>query len=98
MALIDKRFYRGRVALNVLAKDIENAKGIFAAAEGYVLVGVLSKNYSSVEDAVEAMKQYGSEIEEAVSIGLGAGDNRHRITSYNVCYTKLLRIIFKSFG
>ncbi|NWL87022.1 2-dehydro-3-deoxyphosphooctonate aldolase [Paenibacillus sp. 79R4] len=76
MALIDKRFYRGRVALNVLAKDIANAKEIFAAAEGYVLVGVLSKNYSSVEDAVEAMKQYGSEIEEAVSIGLGAGDNR----------------------
>lgn len=76
MALIDKRFYRGRVALNVLAKDIANAKEIFAAAEGYVLVGVLSKNYSSVEDAVEAMKQYGREIEEAVSIGLGAGDNR----------------------
>ena len=76
MATIEKRFYKDRVALNVLAKDIANAKEIFEAAEGYVLVGVLSKNYNTVEEAVAAMKQYGQEIEDAVSIGLGAGDNR----------------------
>lgn len=76
MTNISKRFYKGRVALNVLAKDIENAKDIFEAAEGYVVVGVLSKDYKTVEEAVTAMKQYGQEIEEAVSIGLGAGDSR----------------------
>lgn len=76
MSHISKRFYRGRVALNVLAKDIENAKEIFEAAEGFVLVGVLSKDYATVEEAVAAMKLYGTNIDEAVSIGLGAGDNR----------------------
>ncbi|HBS43462.1 MAG TPA: 2-dehydro-3-deoxyphosphooctonate aldolase, partial [Paenibacillus sp.] len=73
---MSQRFYKGRTALNVLAKDIANAKEIYEAAEGYVLVGVLSKDYKTVEEAVTAMKQYGQEIEDAVSIGLGAGDNR----------------------
>ncbi|MCU4769366.1 KDGP aldolase family protein [Bacillus toyonensis] len=76
MTNIQKRFYKGRVALNVLANNIENAKDIFEAAEGYVVVGVLSKDYPTVEEAVTAMKAYGKEIEDAVSIGLGAGDNR----------------------
>ncbi|PEF04422.1 2-dehydro-3-deoxyphosphooctonate aldolase [Bacillus thuringiensis] len=76
MTNIQKRFYKGRVALNVLANNIENAKDIFEAAEGYVVVGVLSKDYPTVEEAVTAMKAYGKEIDDAVSIGLGAGDNR----------------------
>ena len=42
--------------------------------EGYVVVGVLSKDYPT--EAVTAMKAYGKEIDDAVSIGLGAGDNR----------------------
>ena len=46
--------------------------------EGYVVVGVLSKDYPTVEEAVTAMKAYGKEIDDAVSIGLGAGDNRQR--------------------
>ncbi|WHY18510.1 KDGP aldolase family protein [Paenibacillus sp. G2S3] len=79
MTTISQRFYKGRTALNVLAKDIANAKEIYAAAEGYVLVGVLSKDYKTVEEAVTAMKQYGQEIEDAVSIGLGAGDNRQAV-------------------
>ncbi len=76
MANITNRFYKDRVALNVLANSVENAKEVFEAAEGYVLVGVLSKDYSTVEEAVAAMKDYGEQIEDAVSIGLGAGDNR----------------------
>ncbi|MDA2556074.1 KDGP aldolase, partial [Bacillus cereus] len=52
MTNIQKRFYKGRVALNVLANNIENAKDIFEAAEGYVVVGVLSKDYPTVEEAV----------------------------------------------
>ncbi|WP_152657175.1 KDGP aldolase family protein [Oceanobacillus sp. CFH 90083] len=73
---IHSRFYKSRVALNVLANSIENAKEVFDAAEGHVLVGVLSKDYPTVDAAVTAMKAYGEAIEDAVSIGLGAGDNR----------------------
>lgn len=76
MSNLTNRFYKNRVALNVLANSIENAKEIFEAAEGYVLVGVLSKDYKTVEEAVAAMQAYGKEIDNAVSIGLGAGDNR----------------------
>ncbi|MEW9702048.1 KDGP aldolase family protein [Paenibacillus sp. SI8] len=76
MSNIAKRFYKGRAALNVLANSVENAKEVFEAAEGYVLVGVLSKDYPTVEKAVAAMQEYGKAIDEAVSIGLGAGDNR----------------------
>lgn len=76
MSNLSKRLYKNRVALNVLARDIKNAKEVFEAAEGHVLVGVLSKAYPNAEEAVAAMKQYGEAIDEAVSIGLGAGDNR----------------------
>ncbi|MEH7331707.1 KDGP aldolase family protein [Neobacillus drentensis] len=76
MTNIEKRFYQNRVALNVLANSIENAVEVFEAAEGHVLVGVLSKDYPTVEAAVTAMKEYGTAIDEAVSIGLGAGDNK----------------------
>ncbi|QHA91135.1 KDGP aldolase family protein [Bacillus sp. N1-1] len=76
MSNITKRFYKNRVALNVLANSVENAKEVFRAAEGHVLIGVLSKDYSTVGDGVAAMRTYGQEIDEAVSIGLGAGDNR----------------------
>ncbi|GLX69754.1 2-dehydro-3-deoxy-phosphogluconate aldolase [Paenibacillus glycanilyticus] len=75
-ATITKRFYEGRIALNVLANSIDNAKAVFDAAEGYVLVGVLSKDYPTVEAGVAAMQAYGDAIDQAVSIGLGAGDNR----------------------
>ena len=37
-------YYSDRVCLNVLAGSKENAVDIYEAAEGHVLVGVLSKN------------------------------------------------------
>ncbi|WP_217596719.1 KDGP aldolase family protein [Cohnella sp. GbtcB17] len=73
---LTKRLYKERAALNVLANSVDNAKEVFDAAEGHVLVGVLSKDYPTVAAAVEAMKEYGRAIDDAVSIGLGAGDNR----------------------
>lgn len=76
MSNMNKRLYKGKAALNVLTNSIANAKDIFAAAEGHVLVGVLSKSYPDAATAVEAMKEYGAAIDDAVSIGLGAGDNR----------------------
>lgn len=76
MANIEKRLYKNRAALNVLAGSIENAKEVFDAAEGHVVVGVLSKDYPTAEEGVKAMREYGAAIDDAVSIGLGAGDNR----------------------
>lgn len=76
MSKLEERLYRGRAALNVLAGSKANAKEIYEAAEGHVVVGVLSKNYPDAATAVTAMREYGAEIDDAVSIGLGAGDNR----------------------
>lgn len=73
---MSNRFYKDRVSLNVLANSLENAKDIYDAAEGFVIVGVLSKNYPTVAQAVKAMTEYGLLIDDAVSIGLGGGDNR----------------------
>ncbi|MDG0797622.1 2-dehydro-3-deoxy-phosphogluconate aldolase [Pectobacterium punjabense] len=67
-------FYRDRVCLNVLAGSKENASEIYDAAEGHVLVGVLSKNYPDVASAVADMRDYAGRINNALSIGLGAGD------------------------
>ncbi len=50
------QYYKNRVCLNVLAGSIRNAKEVYNACEGHVLVGVLSKNYSTVESAIEDMK------------------------------------------
>ncbi|AXU96573.1 MAG TPA: oxo-acid lyase [Erwinia persicina] len=68
------KFYRDRVCLNVLAGSKQNARDIWEAAEGYVLVGVLSKNYPDVASAVTDMREYASLIDNALSVGLGAGD------------------------
>lgn len=67
-------FYRNRVCLNVLAGSKQNAKDIYEAAQGHVLVGVLSKNYPDVKSAVADMREYAALIENALSVGLGAGD------------------------
>jgi uncharacterized protein (TIGR03581 family) len=67
-------FYHDRVCLNVLAGSIDNASAIYEAAEGHVLVGVLSKNYPDIDSAVTDMRQYARRIDNALSVGLGAGD------------------------
>lgn len=67
-------YYRDRVCLNVLAGSKDNARDIYQAAEGHVLVGVLSKNYPDVDSAVKDMREYAALIDNALSVGLGAGD------------------------
>ena len=67
-------FYRDRVCLNVLAGSKDNAREIYDAAEGHVLVGVLSKNYPDIASAVADMRDYAQLIDNALSVGLGAGD------------------------
>ncbi|MQS75495.1 2-dehydro-3-deoxy-phosphogluconate aldolase [Companilactobacillus halodurans] len=62
------------ICLNVLANSVQNAKDCYEAAQGHVVLGVLTKNYPSDEAAIEDMKKYQAEIDNAVSVGLGAGD------------------------
>lgn len=67
-------FLNEKLLLNVLANSIQNAKEIYEACEGHVVVGLLSKNYDSVEAAVSDMSAYAKEVNNAISVGLGAGD------------------------
>lgn len=63
---LQPNYYRDRVCLNVLAGSKANAQDIYAAAEGHVLVGVLSKNYPDVDSAVTDMLRYARLIENAL--------------------------------
>lgn len=67
-------FYKDRVALNVLAGSVQNAKDCYEAADHHVVLGVLSKNYDSDAAAIADMKLYQAETDNALSVGLGAGD------------------------
>lgn len=67
-------YYLDRVCLNVLAGSRENAREVYAAAESHVVVGVLSKNYPDLASAIDDMTKYANDIENAISVGLGAGD------------------------
>jgi 2-dehydro-3-deoxy-phosphogluconate aldolase len=51
-------FYRQRVAINVLAKDIANAREIYDAAEGHAVIGVLSAQFSTVDEGVAEVRRW----------------------------------------
>ena len=73
------KFYRDRICLNVLAGSKENACDVYKAAEGYVLVGLLSKNYTDNQSAIADMRDYAALIDNAISVGLGAGDPKQSL-------------------
>lgn len=85
MSLANKcipNYYHDRVCLNVLANSVENAKAIYDAAQTYVVVGILSKNYQDNPSAIKDMQKYATAIDNAISIGLGAGDpNQSKMVS-----------------
>lgn len=62
-----------KIELNVLAKDLDNAVAVTQAAAGNVYVGVLTKNFATVDEAVAQVKAY-TAAGVRVSVGLGAGD------------------------
>lgn len=67
------KFYNDKVAINLLAKDIENAVEVNDTLEGHGLIGVLSKDFSNVKDATNHIEELQKYI-PAISVGLGAGD------------------------
>ena len=68
------KFYGGQVSLNVLVGSLDNAKACYEATEGHVVLGMLSKDYVTDEAAILAMSRYANAVDNAISIGLGAGD------------------------
>ncbi|MEA5010115.1 MAG: KDGP aldolase [Angelakisella sp.] len=66
-------FYRDKVIVNLLARDLDNAVEVADVLDGHVLVGVLTKNYSTVNSCVSVVKEYMKKLTN-VSVGLGAGD------------------------
>lgn len=67
-------YLENRLCLNVLANSVANAKALYEAAEGHIVLGVLSKNYQTDEAALEDMQRYIEATDNALSVGLGAGD------------------------
>ncbi len=68
------KFLDGRVAVNVLAKTPQNAKDVQDAAEGYAIIGVVSKDFPTVQLAVDTIRSLRNHAER-ISIGLGGGDS-----------------------
>ena len=75
-------YYKGRVALNVLTGSVANAKDIYEAADGHVVCGVLTKNYPDNDSCIADLKKYQIAVNNAISVGLGAGDpNQSKMVS-----------------
>lgn len=68
------KFYKERVCLNCLTNSIENARELYEITEGHVALGLLSANYPDVASAVEDMRRYQKEVDNCISVGLGAGN------------------------
>ncbi|MGM0300897.1 hypothetical protein IGI66_000480 [Enterococcus sp. AZ048] len=71
---LSPNYLEDRICLNVLANSVQNAKECYEAAEGHIVLGVLSKKYDTDEAAVTDMKLYQTVTNNALSVGLGAGD------------------------
>lgn len=71
-------FYRQRVAINVLAKDIANAVEIYDAAEGHAVIGVLSAQFATVEEGVQEVKRWMAQV-PSISVGLARAIRRSSI-------------------
>jgi len=67
------KFYKDRVAINCLAKDVTNGEEIWVASEGYAAIGVLSNQFETVEEGIQYVKDFKKKV-PCVSVGLGAGD------------------------
>lgn len=61
------------MAINVLAKDIANAGEIYDAAEGHAVIGILSAQFSSIDEGVQEVKRWMADV-PSISVGTGAGD------------------------
>jgi conserved hypothetical protein EF_0839/AHA_3917 len=61
------------IRLNVLAKDVVNARQIAEATGKMAYIGIMVKNFATVDSAIQAVEEY-QQAGIPVSVGLGAGD------------------------
>ncbi|MGL4523306.1 MAG: KDGP aldolase [Bacilli bacterium] len=66
-------FKKHQVIFNVLAKDVENGKELFALGGDRVLVGLMVKNFPTEEAAIALANEFKA-ANVPLSIGLGAAD------------------------
>lgn len=71
MKVLTKRLY-DKFLFNFLANDRDNAAAIMEAGSGYVVPGIVSDKFESIEAAAEKVAELKS-VTELVSIGLGGG-------------------------
>lgn len=67
-------FYKNRVCLNCLCNSEENGQEILEAMDGYVILGLLSNQYTTIDSAIEDMRKYQKLLNNNISVGLGSGD------------------------
>lgn len=83
--------------LNVLAGSKDNACEIYDAAEGHVLVGVLSKTIrTSPARWRRYARDYAKLIDNALSVGLGAGDPNQSamVKHFSPCSRSIVNQVF----
>lgn len=66
-------FYKNKVTVNLLARDLDNAVAVTEVMEGCCLVGVLSRNFPTAEACAEKVREYLTKLKN-VSVGMGDGD------------------------
>lgn len=74
MKLYDLNKLDGFLLFNFLAKDKENAREIMEAGAGFIVPGIVSSDFDSIEAGIEKVKEL-KEVTPVVSIGLGDGGN-----------------------
>lgn len=76
-------FYKDTIAINCLAKDLENAKNVVDALDGNACIGLLSSDFASVNDAVIEVNKWLKEL-PCVSVGLGAGNPNFAVNAAKI--------------
>lgn len=66
-------FYKDKFAINLLAKDLDNALEISEQVDGHMLVGVLAKDFDTIEACADRVRKYLKKLPN-VSVGMGGGD------------------------
>lgn len=66
-------FYKDKIAFNFLSNTIENAKEVSEAVDGNAFIGILSKQFKTVEEAVVYIRPFIKQYLQ-ISVGLGSGD------------------------
>lgn len=68
------KFLNDRICLNCLTQSVDNAKSLYEVTEGHILLGLLSADYDTNEEAITDMKLYQEVVDNAISVGLGSGN------------------------